>query len=110
MNVAVVPLTLHTLVVVEEKETVSPELAVAESVSGVPTVWEPGLAKVIVCAVRAAFTVMLRLAVADCGVGWVESVTVIFTEPVPTAPCAGVPVIEPVELFIERLLGRPMAL
>lgn len=109
-NVAVVPLTVHTLAVVEENATCKPELAVAESVRGVPTVWDPGLAKAIVCAVRAAFTVMLRLAVADCAVGLVESVTVIFTESVPTALCAGVPVIEPVVLLIERPLGRPVAL
>ena len=50
MNVAVVPETVQTLVVVEVKLTVRPELAVAESVSGVPTVWAPGLAKVMVCA------------------------------------------------------------
>jgi hypothetical protein len=79
MNVAVVTLTLHTLAVVEEKDTVSPELAVAESVSCVPTVWDPGLAKVIVCAVRAAFTVMLRLAVAVWAVDFAASVTVAVT-------------------------------
>ncbi len=59
-NVAVVPLTVQTLCVFEANETVNPELAVAESVSGVPTVWVPGLLKVIVCAVNpAAFTVKL---------------------------------------------------
>jgi hypothetical protein len=51
-KVAVAPLTVHTLGVVEAKETVSPEVAVAESVNGVPTVCVPGLAKVMVCAVR----------------------------------------------------------
>jgi hypothetical protein len=42
--------TVQTLVVVEAKATVRPELAVAESVSGVPTTWGPGLLKVMVCA------------------------------------------------------------
>ena len=55
-------------------------------------------------------TVMFRLAVADCGVGWVESVTSIATGDTPTALSAGVPVTAPVELLIERLLGRPVAL
>ena len=48
-KVAVVPLTVQTLVVCEVKLTGNPELAVATSVSGVPTVCAPGLAKVIVC-------------------------------------------------------------
>ena len=51
-NVAVVPETVQTLVVADVKATARPELAVAESVSGVPTVCVPGLAKVMVCAVR----------------------------------------------------------
>src|SRR5271157_1206333 len=59
MNVAVVPLTVQMLVVVEAKATVGPELAVAESVSGFPTVCVPGLAKVMVCAIGAALTVKL---------------------------------------------------
>ena len=60
MNVAVVPLTVQMPVVCEAKLTVNPELAVAISVSGVPTVCAPGLSKVIVCGVRpAAFTVKL---------------------------------------------------
>jgi len=50
---------VQTLVVVEAKETARPELAVAESVNGVPTVCVPGLVKVIVCAIRAALTVKL---------------------------------------------------
>jgi hypothetical protein len=59
-NIAVVPLTVQTLVVVEVKLTGNPEVAVATSVSGVPTVCEPGLAKVIVCARRPdALTVKL---------------------------------------------------
>ena len=49
MNVAVVPLTVHVVCVVDAKLTVSPELAVATSVNGFPTVCAPGLAKVIVC-------------------------------------------------------------
>ena len=49
MNVAVLPETVHLLPVVELKETARPELAVAESVNGVPTICAPGLAKVMVC-------------------------------------------------------------
>jgi len=50
------------------------------------------------------------LAVADCCVGLVESWTVTATEAVPAEPCAGVPVIAPVELLIDSPLGRPLAL
>ncbi len=49
-NVALVPLTVQTLAVWEAKLAARPELAVAESVSGVPTVCVPGLANVMVCA------------------------------------------------------------
>jgi hypothetical protein len=65
-KVAVVPLTVQTLVVVDAKLTVKPELAVATSVSGVPTVCGPGLAKVIVCGVRIV-TVAVFEAVAPAG-------------------------------------------
>jgi hypothetical protein len=44
-----VPETVQILVVVEVKLTVRPDVAVAESDSGVPTVCVPGLAKVMVC-------------------------------------------------------------
>jgi hypothetical protein len=48
------------LVVCDAKVTVKPELAVAESVSGVPTVCVPGLEKVMVWLRRlAAFTAKL---------------------------------------------------
>ena len=58
MNAAVVPLTVQMPVVCEVNATVRPELAVAVSVRGLPTVCAPGLLKVIVCGVRpAAFTV-----------------------------------------------------
>jgi hypothetical protein len=59
MNAAVALLTVQIPVVVEVKDTVRPELAVAESVRGVPTVCVPGLAKVMVCAIGAALTVKL---------------------------------------------------
>jgi hypothetical protein len=59
VNVAVVPLTVQIPAVVEAKDTARPELAVAESVRGVPTVCVPGLAKVMVCATGAALTVKL---------------------------------------------------
>ena len=55
--VAVVPEAVQTPVVVEAKLTVKPEVDEADSVSGVPTVCEPGLLKVMVC--EAAFTVKL---------------------------------------------------
>jgi hypothetical protein len=57
-----------------------------------------------------AITVRLKVAFADCAVGCVESVTVITTDAVPTEFCAGVPVIAPVELLIDKPLGRPLAL
>lgn len=44
-----VPETIQTEVVVEVKLTARLELAVAASVSGVPAVCVPGLAKVMVC-------------------------------------------------------------
>ena len=47
---AVVPATEQTEVVVEAKLTVKPELAVAESVSGVPTFWAAIAPNVMVCA------------------------------------------------------------
>jgi hypothetical protein len=49
INVAAVPETVQMLVVVEVKVTAKPELAVAESVNGLPTVWAEIAGKVIVC-------------------------------------------------------------
>ena len=62
-NVAVVPLTVQTLVVCEAKETVRPELAVATNVNGVPTVCVPGLLKVIVCGVSEPFVAPLPVSI-----------------------------------------------
>ena len=59
-------------------------------------------------AADAALIVMLKLAVAVCIVGCVESVTVTDTVAVPTVVV--VPVIAPVELLIDNPLGRPFAL
>lgn len=53
-NVTVVPETVHTLVVFDAKLTASPEEAVAESVSGVPTVCAAGVVNVMLCAVGLA--------------------------------------------------------
>jgi hypothetical protein len=39
INEAVVPVTVHTVAVVEAKVTVRPEVAVADRVTCVPTVW-----------------------------------------------------------------------
>lgn len=50
-NVTVVPETVHTLVVFEAKLTASPEEAVADSISGVPTVCAAGVVNVMLCAV-----------------------------------------------------------
>jgi hypothetical protein len=49
-NVAFFPLTVQTLAVSEAKLTAKAELALADSVSGLPTVCVPGLSNVIVCA------------------------------------------------------------
>ena len=49
-SVSVLPLTVHTELGLEANWTISPEVAVAESTEGVPTVWLPGEAKVMVCA------------------------------------------------------------
>ena len=64
-NVSVLPLTVHTLGVVEAKLTARPELALATSAGGmVPRVWLPGEAKVMVCATGvAAATLKLRVTV-----------------------------------------------
>jgi hypothetical protein len=48
-KVATVPLTVQMLVVCEAKDTVRPELAVAESVSDLPTVCVAGVEKEMVC-------------------------------------------------------------
>jgi hypothetical protein len=53
---------------------------------------------------------MLRLDVADCGEGAVESVTLIAADAVPMELCAGIPVIAPVEPLIASPLGRLLAL
>jgi len=56
----------------------------------------------------AELIVILKLAVAVCIAGWVESVTVTDTEDGPTEVV--VPVIAPVELLIDSPLGSPLAL
>jgi hypothetical protein len=61
-------------------------------------------------AVGGAPILMLRLAVADCEDGWVESVTFTVADQVPTEFCAGVPAIIPVALLINRPPGRLPAL
>jgi hypothetical protein len=57
-RVAVVLETVQTLGVVEVKVTARPEVAVALSVSGVPTIWTGMAPKVMVCALGAGLTVM----------------------------------------------------
>ncbi len=58
-NVAVVPDTVQTAVLLEAKLTASPEVAVAFKLSGVPTCCALIVPKVMVCALGAAFTVKL---------------------------------------------------
>ena len=56
-SVNVLPLTVQMPVVVEAKLTARPELALAAKAGGaVPSVWLPGDAKLIVCAVSGAAT------------------------------------------------------
>lgn len=57
INVAVVPETVQMPVVVEVKVTARPEVDVAESASGVPTVWAEIARKVIVCGASVTETV-----------------------------------------------------
>jgi hypothetical protein len=60
-NVAVVPLTVHTVVVCVAKLTAKPELAVADRVSAVPAVCVPGELNVIDCGCKGvASTAKLR--------------------------------------------------
>ena len=60
-NVAVVPLTVHTLVVCEAKLTAKPEVAVADNARGVPTVCVAGALNVMDCGFKGiASTVKLR--------------------------------------------------
>ena len=64
----------------------------------------------MVTASLAGLILMLRLDAADCGEGFVESVTLIVTEAVPMELCAGVPVIVPVALLMDKPLGKLAAL
>jgi hypothetical protein len=64
----------------------------------------------VVTASLAGLILMLRLEAADCGEGCVESVTLMVTEAAPMELCAGVPVIAPVALFMDKPLGRLAAL
>ena len=64
----------------------------------------------MVTASLAELILMLRLEVADCGKGVVESVTLMVTGAVPTEFWPGVPVIVPVALLIDKPLGRLVAL
>ena len=53
---AVAPATVQTEVVADEKLTVSPELAVADSVTFAPTFWLAIAGKLIVCGARCTTT------------------------------------------------------
>jgi len=56
INVAVVPEVMQTPAVSELKETANPDVAVATSVSGVPTICAPGFAKAILCVASITIT------------------------------------------------------
>jgi hypothetical protein len=58
----------------------------------------------------AGLILMLRLEVADCDDGCVESVTLMVTDAVPMELCTGVPVIAPVALFMDKPAGKPATL
>lgn len=58
----------------------------------------------------AGLMLMLRLELADCEDGWVESVTLTVVAAVPTEFCAGIPVIIPVEALMDKPPGRLVAL
>jgi len=62
-KVAVAFETVQMLVVVEVNVTARPELAVAESVRGVPTVCVPGLLNVMVCADSVAWPMPVTVTV-----------------------------------------------
>jgi hypothetical protein len=64
----------------------------------------------VVTASVAGLTLRFKLEAADCGEGCVESVTLMVTDAVPTELCAGVPVIAPVALLMDKPLGRLAAL
>src|ERR1700691_2255178 len=64
-NVMFAPDTVQTLVVVDAKATVKPEVAVAVSVNGVPTTCVPGLLKVMVCVGSGARIAMVSVAWGD---------------------------------------------
>ena len=64
---------------------------------------------VVVMARVAELILMLKVAVAESAVGWVESATLMVAEEVPAELAAGVPVIAPVALLIESPAGSPLA-
>jgi hypothetical protein len=109
INVAVVPLTVQTVCVVDAKLTVSPELAVAANVRGVPTVCVAGVAKVIVCAAGvAASTVKLLVTGAAAAYVLLPACEAVI-EQVPTAKnVTVVPLtVQTVCVVDEKLTARP---
>jgi hypothetical protein len=70
----------------------------------------PAGSEAVVTASVAGLILRLRFEAADCGDGCVESVTFMVTDAVPTELCAGVPVIAPVALLMDKPLGRLAAL
>jgi hypothetical protein len=64
----------------------------------------------VVTAREVGLILMLRVEVADCGEGLLESVTLIVAAAVPTELSAGVPAIMPVVLLMVSPLGRLPAL
>jgi hypothetical protein len=64
--------------------------------------------EVVVTARVAGLILMLKVEVADCEEGWVESVTLMVADEVPAVP--GVPVMVPVAVLIDKPPGRLVAL
>jgi hypothetical protein len=60
----------------------------------------------VVTAREAGLILMLRVELAACGEGLLESVTLIVADAVPTELCAGVPLIMPVVLLMVSPLGK----
>jgi hypothetical protein len=63
----------------------------------------------VVTARAAGFTWMLRVDVADCGEGELESATLMVAVAVPTEFCDGVPAMAPVEPSMDNPPGKPLA-
>ena len=105
------PLTVQTFVVLETNVTANPEDAVAERVSGIPTVCAPGLLNVMLCTSGAwMFTVIAVTAVKLPDVPVTVTLVVPMVAPfVAVSVISCVPVAVPAAKEAETPLGRPAA-